>query len=177
MTSTVLMETAKATPTRRKTVNLANRWAGVNRSHFLCSAIEHLLDLGRQIFTDHDQRDDRQQNSAQKIIVEALEGCEQGTTNTAGPDNADHSCVPEVGVELIGGESDEPVQDLRQDRENEHTHERRSGRPHGLYRLEGNFLDSLGKQFADKPDRRKDQSQNACQGPEADSLDEQNSEN
>ena len=67
-----------------------------------------------QHFAQHDQRDDRDQDRAHEVVVEALERREQRAADAAGADDADHRRVAQVGVELVGGEADEAREHLRQ---------------------------------------------------------------
>lgn len=176
MISTVRMDMTSTATEPRYTANLASRWAGVNRCHSYCLVIEHPLYADGQELGNHDQADDGNEDGAQEVVVVALERREERAADTTRADDADHGGVTDVGVELVGGESDESVEHLGHDRVYEYGHEGRARRLACFHGLEGDLLDGLGKEFADEADGREDESQDARHGAETDRLDEQDGE-
>ena len=69
---------------------------------------------GGKHLAQHDQRDDRDQDRADEVVVEALKRGEQRAADAAGADDADHRRVAQVRIELVGRESDEAGEHLRQ---------------------------------------------------------------
>src|SRR5690349_8879772 len=78
---------------------------------------------GRENLPQHDERDDRDQDRAHVVVVEALERREQRAADAARADDAHHRRVAQVGVELVGGKADEAREHLRHHAEREHRHE------------------------------------------------------
>src|ERR1700687_2911385 len=87
------------------------------------SVDEDRADGGGENFAGHDERDDRNQNCAHVVVVEALKRRDQLPADAAGADDADHGRIAQVGIELIGAEADEAGEDLRQDAIGDHAHE------------------------------------------------------
>jgi hypothetical protein len=68
------------------------------------------------------------QDRTDEVVVEALEGGEQGAADAPGADDAHHRRIAQVRIELIRRESDEPREDLRQNAVRQHGEERSAGR-------------------------------------------------
>src|SRR5438045_2714237 len=109
MTSTVRSDTTMATTIARYTANRVRRCAAEKRCHTgsrsvsligdgqgtrrmnrcvraeqtgeACALDEDCTDRGRQDFADHDQQDDGDEDGADIVVVESLEGCEQGAAD------------------------------------------------------------------------------------------------
>src|SRR5438105_11104372 len=166
----------------RYTAKRAMRCAGVNRRHASSCAASVILEMSlavcgepshaaaeqvrerkaidenrahahREQLSGHDQSDDRDQDRADIVIVEALERREQCAADAARADDAYHRRIAQVGIELVGAEADEPGEDLRQHAEGDDAHERDARRAYGLDLLQRNLLDRLREKLADETDR------------------------
>ena len=67
--------------------------------------------------------------------------------------NANHGGVAQIGVELVGGETDETGHHLRHDAHDEHVHPGSPRGPDGLHLLHVHFFNGLCQQLGNEADR------------------------
>src|SRR5439155_8816840 len=202
MTTTVWIEATIAATIARYTPKRATRCAGVKRCQSFWCAASVIFEMaftarrkpadaaaeevhGRQAVDEdrpcarcedlarHDQGDDRDQDRADVVVIEALERREQGSADAPCADDPDHRRVAQVRVELVGAEADEACEDLWQHAKGDDTAERSTGGAHRLDLLQRDLLDRLGEELADESDRSDGQREYPGQRAEADRLDEQ----
>src|SRR4030095_3140572 len=99
------------------------------------------------------ERDDRDQDRANVVVVEALECGEQRAADPARADDADHRRIAQIAVELVGRETNEPRKDLRQHAIGQYGYKRSSGGANRLDLLVRDFLDRLREELADEAER------------------------
>jgi hypothetical protein len=68
---------------------------------------------GGEDLAGHHRQDDRDDDGQHEVVVEALEGGEQGGADATATDEADQGGIAQVRVELVGGKADEARQHLR----------------------------------------------------------------